>query len=100
MGSNRRVGAGLTLLEEWCLIGERSHVSGGMKSEREYLCKFTCRQIFPFAFTAPLGAPQSNTATTAPNNEKRSFSQSLLRRFSRRKAAIPSVPSEIVNCEL
>ena len=33
MGSNRRVGAGLTLLGKWCLIGVRSHVSGGKKAE-------------------------------------------------------------------
>jgi hypothetical protein len=63
----------------WCLIGERSHVSGVKKSGREWLCKLACKQLFPFAFTAPSGAPQSDTATTSPNNEKRSFSPRGLR---------------------
>ena len=85
-----------------CLIGVRSHVSGGKKSEREWLYKLACKQLFPFAFMAPKGAPQSDTATTSPNNEKRSFSQSLLGDFSRRKVAVLSEKAAVLsaNCAL
>ena len=74
-----------------CLIGGIGHVSGVKKSEREWLCKLVCRQLFPFAFYGAIRCAPIIHRNHITDNEKRSFSQSLLGDFSRRKVAVPSV---------